>query len=101
MSLPGDAQDEGEARELARLGHATSGLAPSTAHRVDLLVDGAATYDALLEAVRAARDHVHLEYYIYAPDRSGSEKAAEIEKGVRADCESLGLEVRPGKYEVY
>ena len=64
--------DDPDARELARLGMATTGLPPSTARRVDLLVDGAATYDALLEAVRGARDHVHLEYYIYHPDQSGT-----------------------------
>ena len=64
--------DDPDARELARLGMATTGLPPSTARRVDLLVDGAATYEALLEAVRGARDHVHLEYYIYHPDQSGT-----------------------------
>ncbi len=73
VGLPGEAADgEQDSLELARLGYATSGLPPTTAHRVDLLVDGAATYDALLEAVACARDHIHLEYYIYTPDRSGA-----------------------------
>ena len=58
--------------ELARLGMATTHLAPSTAIDVRLLQDGAATYAALLEDIRGARDHVHLEYYIYAPDRTGT-----------------------------
>ena len=40
--------------ELARLGQATTGLPPTTAQRVDLLIDGAATYDALLDAVTAS-----------------------------------------------
>jgi cardiolipin synthase len=61
-----------DARELARLGKATTGLPPSTAQRVDLLVDGAATYAALLAAIASARDHIHLEYYIYHPDHSGT-----------------------------
>ena len=64
--------DDPDARELARLGKATTGLPPSTASRANLLVDGAATYEALLDAVRSARDHVHLEYYIYHPDQSGT-----------------------------
>jgi cardiolipin synthase len=39
---------------------------------VDLLVGGAATYDALLAAIATARHHVHVEYYIFEPDRSGA-----------------------------
>ena len=64
-------QDD-ECTELALLGMATTGLSPSSAHAVDLLVDGGATYDAILQAVAAARDHVHLEYYIFMPDRTGT-----------------------------
>ena len=59
-------------RELATLATAACGLPLSSATRIDLLVDGAATYDAIFEAVRAARDHIHLEYYIYEPDRIGT-----------------------------
>jgi cardiolipin synthase A/B len=61
-----------EAAELARLAQATSGLPATTATDVRLLVDGAATYDALLAAVREARYHIHLEYYIFDADRTGT-----------------------------
>ena len=61
-----------EAIELARVAQATSGLPPSTATRAELLVDGAAKFDALLATVALAREHVHLEYYIYLPDRTGT-----------------------------
>ena len=72
VGLPGaDAGEDAEAAELARLGQATTGLPPTTAHVVQLLVDGAATYDAMIEAIGKARDHVHLEYYIYTADHSG------------------------------
>jgi cardiolipin synthase len=60
------------AAELARLAQATTGLAPTTATQAVLLVDGAATYDALLAAVRDARHHIHLEYYIFAADVTGA-----------------------------
>src|SRR5687768_16889214 len=63
---------EAEALELARLGQATTGLPPSSASDVRLLVDGAATYDALLEAIAQARSQVHLEYYILKPDATGT-----------------------------
>jgi cardiolipin synthase len=72
VSLP-DAAGEGEGPpELATLAQATSGLPASTATDVRLLVDGGATYEALLDAVRGARHHVHLEYYIFAADRTGT-----------------------------
>ena len=58
--------------ELATLAQATTGLPASTATEVRLLVDGAATYDALLAAIASAQSHVHLEYYIYAADHTGT-----------------------------
>jgi len=58
--------------ELARIGQATTGLPPSTATTVDWLVDGAATYAAILEAIAGARRHVNLEYYIFEPDHAGT-----------------------------
>lgn len=76
-------------RELAALGAAACGLPVSSATRVDLLVDGAAVYDAIFEAVRAARDHVHLEYYIYEPDGVGHALAALLIERAKA-----GLKVR-------
>ncbi|HZX80143.1 MAG TPA: cardiolipin synthase [Lysobacter sp.] len=65
-SLPPDAL------ELARLGQATTRLPAASATDVRLLVDGAAKYDALVEAIATAQDHVHVEYYIYEPDRTGT-----------------------------
>jgi cardiolipin synthase len=61
-----------EAAQLDRLATAMTGFPPSSATRVDLLVDGVATYDALVAAIEAATQHVHLEYYIYAGDRTGT-----------------------------
>ncbi len=61
-----------EAVELAKIAQATTDLPPSSATSAQLLVDGAAKYSALLEAVAQAREHIHLEYYIYQPDRTGT-----------------------------
>jgi len=57
---------------LMRLAQACSSYAPSSAARVQLLVDGCATYAALLEAIASAREHVHVEYYIFESDRTGT-----------------------------
>jgi cardiolipin synthase len=61
-----------EAIELARLGQATTGLPPTTATQVRLLIDGGAKYAALLADIAQARERIHLEYYIYQPDRTGT-----------------------------
>ncbi|MEO6155223.1 MAG: cardiolipin synthase [Thermomonas sp.] len=90
VGMPGDVRSPvSESTELARLGHAITGLAPTTATCVDLLVDGAATYDALIEAIRGAREHVHLEYYIYQPDQSGKALCDALVERARA-----GIKVR-------
>ncbi len=75
--------------ELGTLGQATTGLAPATASAVRLLIDGAATYDALIEAIAGARNHVHLEYYIYMPDRTGTRLRDALVERARA-----GVKVR-------
>ncbi len=74
VALPGAAAGDGgsEAMELRTLAHATTGIASTTAQSVRLLVDGGEKYPALLDDIAAAQDHVHLEYYIYAPDHSGT-----------------------------
>lgn len=75
--------------ELGLLAQATTGLPPSTATSVQLLVDGAATYDALLLAIGAARNHVHVEYYIYMPDQTGTRLRDALVERARA-----GVKVR-------
>ena len=61
-----------EAIELAKLGEATTGLPPSSASDVRLLIDGSAKYSALLADVAQAQEHIHLEYYIYCADQTGT-----------------------------
>jgi len=57
---------------LGRVGMATTGYPMRTSTQVDLLVDGGAAYDAIVDAIAAAQRHVHLEYYIFVGDRSGT-----------------------------
>jgi cardiolipin synthase len=57
---------------IGRLGFAMTGYPMCTSTRVELLVDGGKTYDALVEAIGKAQRHIHLEYYIFAADRSGT-----------------------------
>lgn len=78
-----------DAAELARLGAATTGLPPASASDVRLLVDGGAKYGALLADIAAAERHVHLEYYIYEPDRTGTALRDALVERARA-----GVQVR-------
>jgi cardiolipin synthase len=59
-------------RRMASLGAATCGLPMSSATEVELLTGGARTFDAIFEAIRNARDHADLEYYIVKPDTIGT-----------------------------
>ena len=62
---------------------------PSSARKIRLLVDGAAKYQALLADIATASGHVHLEYYIYEPDRTGTALRDALVERARA-----GVEVR-------
>lgn len=61
-----------EPSPLMRLAQASSGFAPSSCDAITLLDGGAATFDALVAAIAGAQRHVHLEYYIFEPDRVGA-----------------------------
>ena len=59
-------------QHLAALGTAACHQPVSSATAVQLLSGGAQTFDEIFAAIRAATDHVHLEYYIFEPDRIGT-----------------------------
>lgn len=67
-----EANLSGNASDLMRVSAAASGYAPASALSVDLLVNGIQTYDALLAAFARATHHIHLEYYIFEPDKTGA-----------------------------
>src|SRR4051794_1507543 len=58
--------------QLAKVSMPLGGAPPLHAESVDIYLDGASTYEAILAAVAAARHHVHLEYYIWEPDTIGT-----------------------------
>lgn len=63
---------QAETSELMRVATKTTGLGPSRARTVELLIDGHAKYTRLLADIAQARQHVHVEYYIFTPDRTGA-----------------------------
>jgi cardiolipin synthase len=59
-------------RQLLQLARTLTGVPAETATSLTLYDDGDRTFDAVVEAIGAARDHIHLEYYIFAPDAVGT-----------------------------
>lgn len=58
-------------KQVVKLVTSSTHFPISTAEEVELLVGGAATFDSIMAAVRGAKHHVHLEYYIFEPDQTG------------------------------
>ncbi len=58
-------------RGVAQLGQRLSGMPAVAGNTVRLYQEANETYAALEAAIRAARHHVHMEYYIWRPDETG------------------------------
>jgi cardiolipin synthase len=57
---------------LARIATAYGDAPPKQARSVTIFTEGDATYEAIEAAMRQARRHIHLEYYIFEPDAVGT-----------------------------
>ncbi|HEY5921764.1 MAG TPA: PLDc N-terminal domain-containing protein, partial [Kofleriaceae bacterium] len=69
------ALDDGsvEHLQLATIAIELGEAPPLRADELTVYLDGAAKYDAILAAIAAAQHHVHLEYYIWEPDKIGTQ----------------------------
>ncbi|MEZ6058394.1 MAG: cardiolipin synthase [Planctomycetaceae bacterium] len=56
---------------LARLATVTCGLPVTAQNRIEILGDAIAAQDRIEAAIKGATDCIHLEYYIWRPDRTG------------------------------
>lgn len=74
---------------MLALGRRLASTPPSLGNRTEILVDGAATYRAMRDAMAAARDHVHVEFYIIQNDETGRALRDEL-----VACARRGVEVR-------
>jgi cardiolipin synthase A/B len=85
QTLPTDIQ----ARHL-RVEELISGTPLVADNKVTLLVDGPATYEAMVQAIRSARDHINFETYIFRDDEVGRD-FAELLLQKRADGVQVNL----------
>ncbi len=95
---------EPRTRALIKLGNTVSTTPASTCNRTQVLVNAAATYRAILTAIGTARDHIHVEFYIIQPDRTGvslrDRLVARAEQGVevRVVCDAVGSLALPDDF---
>ncbi|MFO0748696.1 MAG: cardiolipin synthase [Myxococcota bacterium] len=79
-----------------RLASRVSGSHASSENAVHMLVDAGQTYAAIREAVSAAKDHIHVQFYIIQPDAAGRELRDHLVERARAGvtvrvlCDALG-----------
>lgn len=74
---------------LSLLAEASSNFAASSAQTATLLSCGSECFSAILKAISEAKKHIHLEYYIFAPDMTGTQfRDALIERA------NAGIKVR-------
>jgi cardiolipin synthase len=89
---------------LLRLGAALASSPSSRGNRARILVDGAATYRAMLQAIDRAQHHVHVQFYIVQPDETGRQLrdhlVARAREGleVRVLCDAVGSAYLPGRF---
>ncbi len=61
-----------ETRQLMTLARQLTNVPGETAIDLTIYDDGDRAIDAIVEAIGAARDHIHLEYYIFSADSTGT-----------------------------
>jgi len=69
-------------RHLAHLAASIDSFTPAPGNRGQLLADSNATIDGLVADIDAARDHVHLLFYIWLADNNGRKVIAALERAV-------------------
>ncbi|MGL4667547.1 MAG: phospholipase D-like domain-containing protein, partial [Saezia sp.] len=62
-----------EARQISRIIYESTGLPITIASDYELLEDGSQTFGAIFDAIRNAKHTIHVEYYIYEPDETGTQ----------------------------
>jgi cardiolipin synthase A/B len=83
-------------RHLFELGRSINGFDPVGGNTAHLLPNSDATIDAMVADIDAARDHVHVLFYIWLPDRNGRKVVEALKRAAtrgvtcRAMADALG-----------
>jgi cardiolipin synthase len=85
---------------LFRVGHSVNGFEPVGGNNGELLADSNASIESLVADIDAAKDHVHLIFYIWLPDNNGLKviealkRAAARQVTCRVMADGLGSRMR-------
>jgi cardiolipin synthase len=83
-------------RHLFQLGHSISGFLPINGNTAHLLPNSNAVIDAMVADIDAAKDHVHVLFYIWLPDQNGRKVVEALKRAAgrgvtcRAMADDLG-----------
>lgn len=80
---------EGMGDSLARLAYRMGGYHVTEGNTIDFYTEGQPAFDAMIEAIGAAKHHIHLLFFIYQPDSLGRQIL-----DLLADKARSGVEVR-------
>src|SRR5262249_58236901 len=72
------------AQRLALLANRSGAYPLTTGNRVDYSFDGQTAFPAMLEAIAAAKRHVHVEFFIFHGDGIGKEFLSLLAQKARA-----------------
>lgn len=93
-----------EYERLISLFQNTGDSFPFVGNKVEVYTDGASMADALIQAIRQARHHIHLEFYIFSDDEVGNRiRLALVERAkagvqVRVIYDDVGCWHVPGRF---
>jgi cardiolipin synthase len=85
---------------MSRLAERLDAFPPTGGNRVTFFHEGQPAYDAKLEAIRNAKHHVHLEYFIFQPDGSGCAFIDALAERARSGVEVRLLYDAMGSYRL-
>jgi cardiolipin synthase len=89
FAMPPAQHDESEWLEGARAALSVDRSTTTDGNDIEVYHHGPAAFDAMESAIRSARRHVHVEFYIFDPDRAGTRLIECLIERARA-----GVEVR-------
>lgn len=85
---------------LAKLGHHGDGFPVTGGNAVTLYHDGNPAYEAMLEAIRGAKHHVHIQFFIFRNDESGGRFLDALCERAKAGVEVRFLYDSVGSYNI-
>lgn len=85
---------------LTRLAHHPDGFPVTAGNQLKLYHHGEPAYAAMLEAIRGAKHHVHMQFFIFRPDESGTQFINELAAAARRGVQVRFLFDSVGSYNL-